>query len=388
MPVYPFPKLSSANAASLSALCRKIMELCAVKQDEKVLIVTPHVWNYEYVKALMTALSDMGADAMHVSVNAKTAGGSPGTDLRRGSTPWCFDVYKTADFVIHPDRTLDSPSVIPEYCDEFGDLMAAGVRMLDITISPPLQRRMFPTEERTKRTWLAAELLDKAETIRIKSDSGTDLTYSKKGRPAAAQVGYTDTPGRWDHFGWADVNCAPLEDSANGTLVVEPGDVGGYGAGLLGYMFKPMKLTLKDGYVTEIEGGAESILLRRWLEQWNSRESFGTSHIGFGLHERTAPTMGFGSLFGYGRYDATEDLFSYTHNAAGSIVLAFGMNYGFGKKLVRYFTLFGQRKAPSHMHITVFNQDFYLDDQLIVKKGKIVHPQLKPPTPPPAIWRM
>lgn len=50
-------------------------------------------------------------------------------------------------------------------------------------------------------------------------------TYIMDGRKAMYQCGIADEPGRWDHWPSGLVTCAPLEDSAEGVYVVEPGDV-------------------------------------------------------------------------------------------------------------------------------------------------------------------
>lgn len=96
--------------------------------------------------------------------------------------------------------------------------------MLDIMILLNVQRIMFSTGERTRCVFAAASILDKAGKNRITSKTGTNVTMEKKGRPGNAQVGFADISGYGDNFGWGDVNCAPLEYSANGTLTVEPGD--------------------------------------------------------------------------------------------------------------------------------------------------------------------
>ncbi len=344
--------------AGLVAHVEDILKLCKAKPGEKVVIVTSPYYDSEYVSALLEAASNLQTDAMHIAVNSKSEGAS----LKSPLTPWVLQTLKTANLVVQPHLgETRSPVAMPEYCDEFCELMAGGTRMLDIMTPLPIQRLMFPTEERTKRCFAAAEILDKAKTVRITSEAGTDVTMDKSGRPGNAQVGFADVPGCWDNFGWGDVNCAPHETSANGVLVVEPGDTI---PALNAWVQDTVKITMKDGYITKIEGGSEARRLQKHLDSFNDREGFGLSgHIGFGLHEKTSwGNMG-----------------SHTHNAYGSVLFAWGRNYGFGNKPTRYFSFMGTRKAKSHTHITVFKHSFYLDDQLMVKDGDIVHPACKLP---------
>lgn len=333
-----------------------ILNLCKLKPDEKLIVATGHYHNQEYVSALMEAASNLQADAMHIALNSKQGSGA---NLKSPLTEWGIETFKSADLLIAPGLgEARNPSPVPHYCDEFCEIMASGTRSIDIGTPLPVQRLMFPTEERTKRCFAAADILHKAETVRITSEAGTDITMSKKGRPGNAQVGFADVPGSWDNFGWGDINCAPLEYTATGTLIVEPADII---PTINIWVQDPLKITMKDGYITNIEGGAEARRLQDHLDSFDEKEGFGTSHIGFGLHEKTTPTH----------------LGSHTHSAYGSVLFAFGKNYGFGNKLTRYFSFYGERKASSHTHITVFKHDFYLDDELMVKNGDVVHPSCK-----------
>src|SRR5690606_3741824 len=113
-------------------------------------------------------------------------------------------------------------------------------------------KRMMPTEAIRRRGLAGAQRLQEAREIHIVSEAGSDYVLRKDGRKAGYQCGVADAPGSWDHWPSGLVACAPLEDSAEGVYVIEPGDV------LLGFWRHAQSrvvLTLEGGRITKIEGG-------------------------------------------------------------------------------------------------------------------------------------
>jgi 2,5-dihydroxypyridine 5,6-dioxygenase len=355
------------NLPSLHSLITAELKLCKVKPGEKVAVLsTGDNWDRQYVDTLLDCASDLGADAAHVNLGPKASG----PELVLPLTRWSLDMMKSADIVLVPRQVHPHfgypqpvPSPMPEYSEEISELMMSGARYLDITLPVILQRRMFPTEERAKRVRAAASLLDKAKTVRVTSDSGTDLTIDKSGRPGEPCVGYAASSGDWDTMGWGCTYTSPIEDSANGTVIIEPADILQTFAT---FVRDPIKLTFKDGYIVDIQGGADAVRIKRHYEHQPDKEAYGTSHIGFGLHEKA----GGASPAVYNH----RDVAAYCHNYAGSILLATGLSYLLGSHWNKKEGAMGLRKSADHFHYTLFNQNIYLDDELMVKNGKIVHP--------------
>ena len=51
------------------------------------------------------------------------------------------------------------------------------------------------------------------------------------------------------------------------------------------YLTSPVKMTLKDDYVTDLEGeGADAAMMRAYLAAWGDREAYAVSHVGFGMN--------------------------------------------------------------------------------------------------------
>src|SRR5690606_20914248 len=65
-------------------------------------------------------------------------------------------------------------------------------------------------------------------TVRVTNAAGTDLTY-QRGDPRWSEIrgyyGYADTKGRFDQWGMGMVADFPDEGTANGKVVIQPGDL-------------------------------------------------------------------------------------------------------------------------------------------------------------------
>ena len=288
-------------------------------------------------------------------------------------TAWHWELYAGADLLI--TSNLGNAAGIPgastaynakvgnhpyrtdhEYINREG----SKTRWLQLGGSLARQRRYMPTEERKQRTLRGARLLDETRgEVRVTSDAGTDWRFSMVGRPGHAQYGIADTAGRWDNFGYGCVACAPIEDSAEGELVLQAGDIV---TDLYPKVLDDsIKLTFRAGYVTKVEGGRRARQFEELLASYNSAESYGTSHFGWGTHEAT-------------RLTGVDDIGHYHHNTIGSLLYALGMNFGHGVggRGAGYSGLgMSTRVAPNHTHFTMFNCDVYVGGQKVVDRGVV-----------------
>lgn len=343
------------NMNEQSVLIEEMLKMSKVKEGEQVLIVTTHEYNHDELRDYRIALDALGAESVHVIVPPRAKGPKqtqPGTAL-------FYEIAQQADFLLFPlSSCAGEHPALPSIHDKgVLEFLQKGGRALHIQSPLSKIRQMWPTEAMIERTLVGARLMEDAETIRITSKSGTDLVMNKKGRPAHIQYGVADVPGRWDNFAFGCVSSTPLEDSANGTLIIEPP---GAISPLVRFISQPAKLTLRNGYITNIEGGLEAKLLSRWFEQFGDPESYGTSHVGWGTHDAAGVGSGGGWL----------NLVSYLHNAYGTLLIAFGD--GYHPSTARFSGGGGLRRASSHCDIGGLEVDFYLDERLICSGGKIV----------------
>ncbi|OFW54246.1 MAG: hypothetical protein A2163_10470 [Actinobacteria bacterium RBG_13_35_12] len=342
-----FPS-SHLFSAELFPLFKKHFELCKVKKGEIVVIFKDAEFNEQYPAAALAAARELGAEVLVMTVPTDT------TTQALNSNKAIVNCWKSADMVIGM-----TSKVHWLYSDVHNEANNAGARTL--MLGAPVEEliRLFPTEEVKRRSLNGAKLLTKGKIIRITSDAGTDLTMSKEGRPGSDQYGYTDTPGRWDHWPGGLVACAPLEGSVEGTMVINTGDI------LLPlgrYVQSPIKLTIREGKIVKFEGGFDSNLLKDFFEAAKEKNAYQVSHIGWGTHHMARwDAMMLRFWEGGGAMDSECYL--------GNMQIAFGSNF---MKLMK-----GKNVCKFHFDIPTRNHSFYLDNQLIVDKGVIVPPDLK-----------
>jgi hypothetical protein len=143
-----------------------------------------------------------------------------------------------------------------------------------------------------------AEIYDRAKRIRVLSEPGSDLTADISGYPegyhvkrrSAMPFARDPKTGRLGGGTWpfGEVHVEPVPDTANGTIVWDT--TANYPAGP---WRNPVKLTIKDGRVTDIEGGAEAQGVRWYLETYGDENSWRVGgEISVGTNPKAWPAMG------------------------------------------------------------------------------------------------
>jgi 2,5-dihydroxypyridine 5,6-dioxygenase len=206
----------------------------------------------DYADAFLFAAQELGANTFHLRLPSARGGSGAWAvgDSGLGTNPVAVEALKQTDMLIDLTFLLFSK-------EQFA-IQDAGTRILTVVEPAPLLARLMPTPELRERVEIGAELLSKASSMRITSPQGTDVTYKLGLYPTLSEYGYTDTPGRWDHWPAAFVFTGGTDDGVDGTIVLSPGDV------LLPfntYVQTPVKLTIEKGFVTDIRGGLDADLL-------------------------------------------------------------------------------------------------------------------------------
>ena len=108
-------------------------------------------------------------------------------------------------------------------------------------------------------TYRLRDVLQGKSQVHISSPLGTDLSFSIEGRQVAIDPGLIREPGYYN-LPAGECYVAPLEDSANGVLVVDKSF-----PGIL--IAQPIQLTFKNGRVVDIQGGREAAQLLTIIEE-------------------------------------------------------------------------------------------------------------------------
>ena len=334
---------TAAAGAELVPLFRDHLELCNVQPGETVLGFTDTMSNEAYATALAGAAQVLGADFFRIVVSA---------DEEWMKSQAIVDAWRGSDLVV---GMVTTPWI---YSDAHNAALDAGARTLMIEEPEDMLRRLFPTPEIRRRAEISQALVEAGTTMRIESEAGTDLTLSYEGRPAGIQYGYSDTPGRWDHWPSGQMALAPLEHSTEGTLVLDEGDC------LLNlgrYVMSPIRMELREGSIVSIEGGTDARLARDFFELPRDRRSYGVSHIGWGYeHRANWNALGLRFWESGGVMD--------TESYYGNMLIAFGANFMRG--------LDGENRVNFHFDIPTRNHSIWVDDRHVIDRGSFVIPEM------------
>jgi 2,5-dihydroxypyridine 5,6-dioxygenase len=328
----------SLSSADLVAMFEAELRMCKVKAGETVLIFTdPRYPHQAYPPAAFAAARSLGAN-----VYLMVAQGDQDLEDKTVRAAW-----QNADMIL-------GMSTIPRgigswmYTDTHNAALKAGARVLMIQEPLEVLRRMLPTPETRRRGLAGAKRLQEAREIHVTSRAGSDFTLRKDGRKGMYQGGVADEPGRWDHWPSGLVTCAPLEDSAEGIYVIEPGDAMLF-PGDWRHARNRVTITFDKGRLAKIEGGQDAYLLQAYLERIGDEGAFRLSHAGWGIEDRTD--------WGHVGIDS-ESMY-------GTVMVSIGRNIFDAP--AAYSGLGGKNTSNAHFDICCRNASLYLDGELIVE---------------------
>lgn len=307
-----------------------------VKPGEKVLLYTDTKKNKDLVDAFYQAALLKRAETAVLYTTPR--------EVDRTPLPIALQAMQGADII------LDLASNMWIYTEALSELLDEGKRILSCVSDIDTCLKMRPDPDIVARVNNGGKLLDSAEQIEVRSKAGTALTLNKRGRRGVFQDGLAPNPGDWDNYPAYQVACAPLEDSAQGRVVLEPGDLF---VTLKRIVTERVILELEGGHLVSIEGRGEAEMLRTWFESWDDPNAYTTSHIGFGCDPRA---------------DVNSYQLMEWETMAGGVLMAFGSN------ILRF--LGGKNQSRAHLDITLRNVDFILDGEFITRAGEFVHPEL------------
>jgi 2,5-dihydroxypyridine 5,6-dioxygenase len=344
------------NPGRMTELFRSQFELCKVKRGETVALVTDLGTRQQYVTSAFAAAHSLGADIYEMCVNhlpTYTKSGIPTVGQCKGT----LEALKAADLIMifHP----------PVFSAWVKTVRAAGTRILMVLDGPDDLEQLQSPPGLKEAVLYADKLLARAREIRVTSDAGTDFTYSCGEYPVMSQYGCADEPGRFDHWGGGHVHTFPNEGSANGTIVIAPGDI--VILPYCRYIVDSVRLEIRDGFITKLDGGLDAALMRDWLDDCrdgeDDRDPYAISHLGWGLNPQAR--WYWIALNG----DTPERSRAATRVFPGNFLFSTGPNTEGG----------GNRRTKGHYDVPMRNCNVYLDGAVIIEHGKIVDKNMQVP---------
>ncbi|MBF8679925.1 2,5-dihydroxypyridine 5,6-dioxygenase [Pseudomonas fulva] len=340
--------------AQLTQMFEHVLKLSRVDDTQSVAVLKSHYSDPRTVNAAMEAAQRLGAKVYAVELPAFNHPTAMGRDM----TAYCGDTALTGNLAAQ--RALEAADLIVDtmmllHSPEQEQILKTGTRILLAVEPAEVLARMLPNEDDKRRVLAAESLLKQARSMHVRSRAGSDFHAPLGQYPAVTEYGYADEPGRWDHWPSGFLFTWPNEDSAEGTLVMDVGDI------ILpfkNYCRERITLEIEKGFITGIHGGFEAEYLRDYLKYFNDPEVYGISHIGWGLQPRAQWTA-------MGLHDRNDGMCMDARAFYGNFLFSTGPNTEVG----------GKRKTPCHLDIPLRNCDIYLDDQAVVMAGDVVAPQ-------------
>lgn len=328
---------------------RHLLDLCQVRPEENVVVLVGDASNPDHLAAAKLELAKIGAPTTILQLGEAARRKAGNQLVALGPTALAGNktavaAMKAADIVV----------------DLFGmyrgaeqrEIQAAGARVILVKEPPETFLRLLPQKDDQRRTEAAQRCLEQAKVMHITSRAGTDFRVELGEFPCLTQYGFTDQAGRWDHCPSTFVAIWPNELSANGTVVLTPGTT------ILpfkSYVRTPVTLTIRDGYIRDIEGDFDAQYLRDYMASFNDPEGYAVAHLGWGLHPNARwTTLGLQDKFQTNGMDS--------RSFYGNFMFSTGQNADIG----------GKRHTACHLDIPIPSCSVTVDGQAMVIDGDVV----------------
>ncbi len=186
-----------------------------------------------------------------------------------------------ADFIA--DCTVEGPLHAPE----LGAVLESGARVPMISNEHPEHVERWPHDPSLADRVAEGVPPEAASVMTVSSAAGSDLTINLDGAVRAGSHGWSTEPGSIAHWPGGLVLAFPAGGSVNGTLVLSPGDVN---LTFKSYVRTPVRITIVDDYITDIDGGGldpassrgvDGALFAAYLDASGEADARAVSHVGW-----------------------------------------------------------------------------------------------------------
>lgn len=194
---------------------------------------------------------------------------------------------------------------------------------------------MVKNAERIARLW------EDTKVCRVTSPQGTDVQFELAPRKSIVGDGAISEDGEVDFFPGAQVSIAPVEETIEGTIVIDASD------SVRGVVNTPYRFVMRRGVIEAVEGGKEADVMRNWLETRNDDTIYKLCHFSIGLNPQAGIS---GNMIEDERMLAAVD-------------------FGFGYQDPKFGGTVGL--SPYHMDIMLATPTIFLDGNEMSGGGKL-----------------
>lgn len=192
-----------------------------------------------------------------------------------------------------------------------------------------------------------------AKKMRATTPAGTDVSFECDDRHLiTCDYGDASMPGIWMCPG--QLNIVPKFGTVNGTIVFD----GSITPPFKSVLSSPVKLTVENSNIVNVEGGSEAAQFYNWLKSWNDEGMLKMAHMAYGFNPGATLTG-----------NVVED-----ERIWGAV--EWGIGYVSSMDAPE-----GGQDAASHTDGICLNASVWIDDEQLLDNGKIVHPAVKDLSP-------
>ena len=299
-----------------------------VKPGERVLVITD-VKLRTIGYALFEATRSLGNDALLVEMVPRTTNGEePPPEVAALMAQYDVVLCPTSKSLTHTDSRRAAS--------------ATGARIATLPgVTEEVMVRCMNADYTAiaARTFRLCDLMRTTKAIRVTAPAGTDITMPIEGREPHASSGLFREKGLSGNLPTGEAYLAPLEGLSNGIVVVD-GSMAS-----VGMVDEPIRIVVKDGYATDITGGASATRLVELLAP-HGQDGRTVAEFGIGTNDKAILT---GVIL--------ED-----EKVMGTIHIAFGDNKSMG----------GSVRVASHLDGLITQPTVWFDDRMIMENGKLL----------------
>jgi len=206
---------------------------------------------------------------------------------------------------------------------------------IDVLSSPAM---LTDFESLTEKAQWLQNVLTKGKTLTVKTKLGTDIRCDISGRSANASPGWCGDGYEMASPPNAETNIAPLEDSADGTIVVD----GSIPFPSIGLLKTPLTIIVKNGIIKSVDGYCDKAYMNLFEKAEPNSKILAEVGVGLNPNARLCGSM-------------LED-----EGCLGTLHFGFGSNCTIG----------GLNDVKFHLDHIIKNPTVEVDNQIIIHDGK------------------
>jgi len=316
------------SVRTLDQVCLRIVKECTGLQQDEVCLLIKDLETTELHRGMEGAILACAGVPLVLALSTETYMG--------GTLPQAVETAMTSADVI----LLCTKELFPHKARKLA--ADAGARVLSLgTVTPGMALRSLDVDyaELSRVTQSAADAFARASEVLMRTQAGTEIRMAIKGQPVVYFDGVARERGKTSALPAGVVATLPLPETAEGKVVLN-GSIH-----YIGLLEKPATLTVKNGRITDIQGGREAEKLRQMLDAADENARC-IAEVGLGTNPRATYV---GNL--------VED-----ERVRGSGHIGLGRNVQFG----------GTIESKVHIDATMRKPSIYLDGEAIVSKGELL----------------